>query len=145
LPLSWFQIWTICWQLAIFLTPLIMGGCVLWMRSQFVTKTDATAEKNRVDARFDTDRAERGASLARLNDGHADHETRLRMVEADVARPSSRHALNNAISTMQGGLHAVERGVSDMRLQMESQGADMRRQMDTLNGYLHTMIEKHLG
>lgn len=143
--LSWFQIWTVSWQIAVVLTPLILAACVLWLRSQFPTKSDFTAERNRVDARHATDKIERDQRYEQLRERATDHETRLRMVETDVARPPSRHQLNNAISTMQGGLHAVEKSVAGLAQQMDSQQADLRRQIETLNGYLHTMIEKHLS
>lgn len=143
--MTWFQLWTVCWQLAVFITPIVTGFAILWLRSQFVTKTDFTAEKNRVDARNGSDKVERDARYEALSSRSSDHESRLRVVEADVARPPSRHALNNAISVMQGGLNAVDRSVTDLGRQMESQTADLRRQMETLNGYLHTVIEKHIG
>lgn len=150
--MTWFQVWTVCWQVAVFLTPTLLGCAILWLRSQFVTKVEAAAEKNRIDGLIRGDQIQRDQRYeetktkhSELRDGVRDIEGRLRVVEADVAKPPSRHALNNAIATMQGGLHAVERGVDDMRRQIEAQSADLHRQMETLNSYLHTVIEKHLG
>lgn len=142
--MSWFQIWTMCWQVAVFLTPLLLGCAVLWLKAQFVTKVDFTAERNRLDARLGADKVERDARYDIVRDRTNDHEARLRMVEADVAKPPSRHTLNNAISVMQGGLTGVEKSVTALGHQLETQSADLRRQMETMSTYLHTVIEKHL-
>ena len=142
--MTWFQIWTVCWQVAVFLTPLLVGIAVLWLKSQFVTKADATSEKNRVDAHFASDKVERDGRYDILREKTQDHETRLRMVEADVAKPPSRHVLNNAIATMQGGIHSLGKSLDQLRGQMESQGSEARRQIETQNQYLHALIDKHL-
>ena len=161
--MSWFQIWTVTWQVSVFLTPLILGAVVLWLNSKFVTKVDAVVERNRIDAKFaasdqaarsEADRvngaiaaaqAERDRRWELVRDQLADHQGRLTAAEKDIAKPPSRHTLNNAISVMQGGLLAVEKTVAGLAHQVESQSADLRRQMETLNGYLHTVIEKHLA
>lgn len=142
--MSWFQIWTICWQVAIILTPVILTACVLWLKSQFITKIEFTTERNRIDGQRGADKVERDQRYEQLRERATDHETRLQMVEKDVARPPSRHALNNAISVMQGGIVGMEKTVAALAHQMEAQSADLRRQMETLNGYLHTVIEKHI-
>lgn len=127
------------------MTPLIVSCAVFWLKTQFVTKVDFTAERNRLQAKLDADKVERDGRYDSLNNRAADHETRLRMVEADVAKPPSRHTLNNAIATMQGAIHSLGRSIDDMRHNVETQGADTRREMGTLNSYLHTIIEKHIG
>lgn len=160
--MTWFQIWTVCWQISVFLTPIILGAVVLWLNSKFVTKADAQVERNRVDGRFaageqaakvESNRvdgaltaaqAERDRRWELVRDQLADHSGRLKMVETDVAKPPSRHTLNNAISVMQGGLNAVEKAVAALAHQFESTCADLRRQSDTTNTYLHSIIEKKL-
>lgn len=160
--MTWFQIWTMAWQVSVFLTPIIVGAVVLWMRSQFVTKADAIvernridgalaaaaqaakAEANRVDAVLTSHKTERDSRWDHVRDELADHKGRIVAVEKDSAKPPSRHQLNNAIAVLQGSMHGVERGLGDVQRQMESQSADLRRQMETLNSYLHTVIEKHL-
>lgn len=143
--MSWFQIWTIAWQVAVFLTPLLVGCAVLWLKAQFVTKIEFQAERNRLDGIRDSDKVERDQRYDLLKEKTADHETRLRMVEAEGASPPSRHALNATMATMQGALQAVTRGVDDLHRQMEARDGDLRRQMETMNAYLHTVIEKHLS
>lgn len=163
MALSWFQVWTIAWQVSVILTPLLVGCAVLWLRSQFVTKTDAVTEKNRVDAAFSAARAEatternrvdtnlnaakaeRDARWDQVRDTMSDHAGRLKAVETDTAKPPSRHQLNNTIATLQATVHGLSRTIDSLRNTTESQNADIRREMGTLNGYLHTMIEKHLS
>lgn len=48
--MTWFQIWTVCWQVSVFLTPLLAGASFLWLTDNFVTKQAAAVERNRVDA-----------------------------------------------------------------------------------------------
>ena len=157
-----FQIWTICWQVAVFLTPLLLGVAVLWLKSQFVTKADAITERNRVDAsitavrqdlKTETNRldgalvqqkGERDSRYESVKDRLADHEGRIKAAETEHASPPTRHSLSNSIATMQGGLHSVGKSVDGLRDQMNAQSADLRRQMETLNGYLHAIIEKHI-
>lgn len=159
---TWFQIWTVCWQVAVFLTPTLLGLAVLWLKSQFVTKTDATGERNRVDATISAVRQELKTEVNRLDgslaqhkaerdnrwdtakDKLSDHEGRLTAAEKDLARPPSRHQLNNALSVLQGGMHAVEVSMADLRRQGEAQAADLRRHLETHSTYIQALLEKHL-
>lgn len=126
------------------MTPLIISCAVFWLNTKFVTKGELTAERNRVAAQRDADKVERDARYEVLSGRGIDHETRLRMVEVDVAKPPSRHTLNNSLATLQAGLHSVGRSLDDIRHQMEARDADTRRQVETLNSYLHTLIEKQI-
>lgn len=131
--LTWFQIWTICWQTAIVLTPLVLGVAILWLNSRYSTKSDLRVEGNRLEARQNTDRAYFEGLVKNHAERIQDHETRLQLAEKDIARPPSRHQLNNAISVLQGSMHAIERGFDDMR-----------RSIETQNSYVHTIIEQHM-
>jgi hypothetical protein len=142
---SWFQLWTVCWQVTVVLTPIMLGAAVLWLNSRFVSKQEMATQVQALIARADSDRVAFSADVKRLDDTRHDHESRIRVAEADIARPPSRHQLNNAIAVMQGGLNALEKAMTALTHQSESQGADIRRQMETMSGYLHTVIEKHLG
>ena len=116
----------------------------LWLNSKFVTKNDFSVQMARIDAKLDTSKAERDSRYDLVKERLADHDTRIKMVEVDVAKPPSRHELRNLISTMQGAVMSVERAVADMSSRIDSQGADTRRQMDTFGTYLHTIIDKHV-
>ncbi len=143
--MTWFQIWTVCWQIAMFVTPIVVATSVLWLRSQFVTKADARSESIRIDARLQTDKVERDQRYEMLRDKVVDHDARLRSTEADLAKPPSRHALNNSIAKLDGGVHSLGKSLDQLRDQMHAQSAQMQRQMETMSTYLHTVIEKHIA
>lgn len=150
--MTWFQIWTVCWQVAIVVTPLIVALCMLWLRSQFVTKIEHASEHARVDgkfnaiaARMDTEKVERDQRYDSLKDRAGGCEARLSVLESDNKNPPSRHELNNAVQSAMGGVHSLGKSLDQMRGQIESRDAALQRQMETLSGYLHTIIEKHLA
>lgn len=149
--MSWFQIWTVAWQVSVFLTPLILGAAMLWLKSQFVTKTDAKAEANRIngelalirsDAKTESnrldglakaDQAVRDQRYEHIRDKLGDHEGRLTAVEKDLSRPPTRHALNNELTKVVASNAALAKqidGIGD--------------QMKTVQTYLHTIIDRGL-
>lgn len=147
--MTWFQIWTISWQVAVFLTPIMLSCAVLWLRAQFVTKVDAVTERNRIDSLIDglkltiatemarlalqrdADEKERNQRYELLKDGKADHESRIRVLEADMAKPPTRHALNNELTKVVASNAGLERAVSGLG-----------RQIDTVHNYMHTLVER---
>lgn len=145
-----------------FVTPILLGAVVLWLKSQFVTKADALTERNRVageltsirqdikteavrvDAALGQQKAERDGRYDTIKDKLSDHEARIKAGEVEHARPPSRHDLRNLISTMQGAVMAMERAVTDLGVRVDNHAGETRRQMDTFGSYLHTIIDKHV-
>lgn len=131
--LTWVQIFDIVWKICVVITPVLMGACVLWLKSQFQTKGEASAERNRVDARFDTEKLRLETEIKRIDARGADHETRLQLQERNAQEPPSRHELAAKVErvlTTQAGLERAVGGMSD--------------QLKTTNDYLHTLIERGL-
>jgi hypothetical protein len=133
LPLSWFQLWTICWQVAMFVTPIFMAAFALWMRSQFVTKTDATAERNRIDGAMAASKTLGDTRYESLKDKSADHEGRIKTLEKSGEEPPTRHSLNNEITKLIGVVGRLESAVSGLASQAQ-----------TTQTYLHTLVERGL-
>ncbi len=150
--LSWFQIWTVSWQVAVFLTPMMVGCAVLWLKAQFVTKADAVVEKNRVDGAFTTvrqdaraesiridaelasDRRERDARYERIKDQLGDHESRLKVAEAELVKPPTRHALNTELTKVVASVQGLERHIGGLS-----------KQHDTTQEYLRMLIERGMS
>lgn len=120
--MSWIQYFDIVWKIAIVLTPLVIGGGILWLKSQFATKSEALIEKNRVDG-----------ELKRVDERGTDHETRIKLLEKGATEPPTRHELNDKLQRVVAGVAALDRAVSGMSDQQK-----------TTNDYLHTLIEKGL-
>lgn len=111
-------------------TPFIFTAVVLWLKSQFVTKTEAAAarteqatERLRVDGCFD--------SNARTL---TDHDRRIALIEQSVAAPPSRHDLQQDITSLISRMSSVE---SEVR--------SVGRQLGTTNDYLSTLVERGLS
>lgn len=137
--------------MAIVVTPLMVTLCMLWLRSQFVTKVDFAADRARidalfhaVDARLGTEKVERDQRYDAVKDRLSDHDARVRIVEKDVARPPTRHELNNAVQIATAGVHSLGKSVDQLRGQMIESNQAMLRQMETLSSYVHSIIEKRL-
>lgn len=131
---------------------MLLGCAVLWLRAQFVTKGDAVVEKNRVDALFTAvrqdaktevtridgeignDRRERDTRYERIKDQLGDHEARLKLVEADMVKPPTRHALNNELTKVTAGVQGLEKTISGLA-----------RQHETTQDYLRMLIERGMA
>jgi hypothetical protein len=109
--LSWLEYVRVLWPIASVVTPLIITAGLFWLRSQFALKTE----------------------LATTNKTIGDHETRLKLIEADQKRPPSRHELFVQMSHISSRTEA-----------MESTLEGIEKQVGTLNDYLHTLIERGL-
>lgn len=112
----------IIWPIASVLTPVLIGASLLWLKSQFALKTEAAAERTRVDACF----KDHGAKLA-------DHETRIKLVEHYTGQPPSRQDLGDRIALIGARMSAVEAEVKATN-----------RQLGTANDYLSTLVQQGL-
>lgn len=112
----------VIWPIITAVAPIIFGGGLIWLRSQFVshekfdTKIDALS--NRVDEHVANTSMDR-ARIERLEQDSDSAPTRLDLLEK----------------------------LSDLTASMSAVQADNRafqRQIATLNDYLHTLVEKGL-
>lgn len=143
--MTWFQIWTVCWQVAVVVTPFLFVIASLWLRSTFTTKGDASAEKTRVDAAIAAVKLENDCRHDAAEKTFADHTSRIHAAEEYIQRPSSQHKLANELMKLQGEIQKLGAEVQGLARGTEQQMSAQSRQMDTLNSYLHTLVEKGLG
>lgn len=118
------------WPIAVVLIPVVLTAGFLWLKTQFPTKADLIATEARIVADIDEHKA-------RLDDGSkkmADFDKRIALVEDDCEASPSRGELLQQNAALAGRMSAVE---SSLRGQ--------ERQFTTMNGYLHTIIEKGLS
>lgn len=112
----------IIWPIASTLTPVLIGFACLWLRSQFVLKAEAAAERTRLELCF----KDHGEKLA-------DHETRLKLVEHYTVQPPSRQDLGDRIGALSARMSGVEAEVKATN-----------RQLGTANDYLSTLVQQGL-
>lgn len=120
--MTWFDIVQTLWPIAVIILPLVVGAGILWLKTQFPTKTDLDALKTDHAGRF-----ERGSAK------FAEHDRRLALVEDDCESAPSKNDLNEGMTVLAGRMSGME---SAMR--------GVERQLGTQHDYLRTIIDKGL-
>lgn len=116
--MRWIEILQVAWQVAVVLTPVVLGCIFLWLKTQFQSKADAAAEALRV-SRLERDHsamAERIGSLERLSDD-----------------PPTRSSLSKDVGKVAERVRGLETGLSAVQ-----------KALGTANNYLQTLIEQGL-
>lgn len=132
--MNWLEIIRTFWPVIASLTPIIFIGFIVWLRSQFVLKSELETERQRINAaaaKADLEGHDRRIGAAEI--GLLEHGARLRAVEQECERAPTRNGLQVELSNLGQRMRGLEVGVEAMT-----------RQASTTNDYLHTLIQKDL-
>lgn len=128
--MSWLAtIINVIWPIASAVTPLLLGGGFLWLKSQFPTRVDFDALK----AKIDTDIAAIREHNKNIESAQKLDSQRIERLEHDAEGSPTRIELMKMMGEMSSRLARFE-GTAEM----------LSRQLATQNDYLHTLVEKGL-
>lgn len=129
------------WPIAVVLLPFITATGFLWLQTKFPSKGDLSQAKEALSADIAATEKRLGNKIdeheQRLNDGSkklAELDKRCALVEDDTRSMPSRQNLQIELSTLSQRIRGVEVWTETTS-----------KSLDTLNSYLHTLIERGLG
>lgn len=131
--MTWFQIWTVCWQVTIVLAPILIGAAVLWLASRFVSRAEFEAYKARNEANAIAEKTRLDAEIAKATTA-AGVETNRVNAEFTAVRAEMRAE----IATVRG----------DCRAEVTRLEAELKRrkdESDTRYEHVRDCIADHQG
>jgi hypothetical protein len=126
---DWLKFVQVLWPILGMAASLVSLTVILWLRTQFPTKTDLKSTEADILAKID-------AHQDRLDEGSkklADLGNRVSVVEADCESSPSKNDLNQGLAVVAGRVSGLEASVRGVETQVKTQ-----------NGYLQTLIEQGL-
>lgn len=132
--MNWLEIIRTFWPIVATLTPFILIGFILWLKSQFVLKAELETQKQRIDKAATLTQWQQHEE--RLDEGSrklADLDKRVSLVEQDCESSPSKSDLNHGYATLAGRMSGVE---SSLR--------GLEKQLSTQNDYVHALLQKGL-
>ncbi|WJY18706.1 hypothetical protein QQS45_00175 [Alteriqipengyuania flavescens] len=129
------------WPIAAFVTPFILAGGFAWLKNQFPTKLDLEKLRTEGEKELEKLRITSAREIAELSvlarttaDAQIADRGKIDMLMADVARRPSKVDLSKDIGKL-----------AERVGRLESSIASVSDQLRTNNGYLHTLIDKHIS
>lgn len=139
--MEFLDIFKVAWPIAVTLLPIILSAGILWLRSQFPTKVELEAVRADVAAKLKETEARLTGKIdahdERLDIGSkkmAELDKRASIVEEECRQAPSRNTLQTELSSINARVRGVEAYLEGTK-----------RELGTLNDYLHTLIERGLG
>ena len=121
--LPWFDI---AYRIAVILGPIAAAGVLWWLRANFISRPD-----------FD----KFIAKFSEAETATANHAHRLAALEEDNRETPTRIELMQQLGMVGERLSHIEARQEADRETFTRQLASVGRQLDTLNSYLHTLVE----
>lgn len=98
----------------------------LWLNSRFVSRAEHAAQRKATEERI------------------ADHAEKLKLLEAHLKEPPTRHELDERLSTVLQRLSGLEAETRASSLRIDREFDSLGKQLGTLNDYLQAIIERGL-
>lgn len=105
----------------------------LWLNSRFVSRAEHSAHRKADEERH----RDRDATIA-------DHAEKLKLLEAHLKEPPTRHELDERLSTVLQRLSGLEAETRASSLRIDREFDSLGKQLGTLNDYLQAVIERGL-
>ena len=123
----WLQWIAVLWPIAATITPFVLAGGFLWLRSQFAGSKafDKTCE-----------------DVAAIKTDITLIETRLDQLGKDIDSSPTRQDMMTKIGMLSERLGKMEANGESMQRQMLTQTQALERQLATLSQYVHTLVER---
>ncbi len=119
------------WPVITGLAAFLVIVATLWLNSRFVSRAEHADQRKTAEARDNA----LAASIA-------DHAEKLKLLEAHLREPPTRHELDGRLSTVLQRLSGVEAEMRASSLRIDREFDSLGKQLGTLNDYLQAIIER---
>jgi hypothetical protein len=124
---NWFEIFDVVYRVSVAIIPVLLLGCVWWLRYHFASAKDHDALQVRVNA------VEAGLRLS---------EAQILNITAAMESAPTRMDLLQSLGDLGERMSRMEASSEADRRQMHMQFTSLNQTLSTQNQYLHTLIEQ---
>lgn len=125
--MNWFELFDVVYRVSVTIIPLLLVGCVWWLKAHFAGTKELRA--------VETDITAIKGQLAVIDNKIAD-------LAGDMESSPTRLDLLQSLSSLGERMSRMEASSEADRRQMQAQFAALSQTISTQNQYLHTLVEQ---